>query len=257
MMEKADLSKVFARSFIANAGAIAVAALVYTVLAFTIFRPLRRSGRWACCCPATPTRGTWASGGRVRARRRHVDRAGPPRAGRLPPAAALAHLDYRRSLENGGKVPVARLVTLPIRNPLTVGCLIGLALNLAHISLPGLLETPLEMLGGVASHDAPGVRHLVAARPKAEARCGECRVVRHQRHQGRHPAAERFSARQVRAAPSRAQRPRRDGDRRAAAAQNIYVFGMRYGVRELFARDTIFRTTIVSAVVILLLAALL
>jgi hypothetical protein len=32
---------------------------------------------------------------------------------------------------------------------------------------------------------------------------------------------------------------------------------MRYGVRELFARDTIFRTTIVSAVVILVLAALL
>ena len=39
IMATADLSRVFARSFIANAGAIMVAALIYTVLALTVFRP--------------------------------------------------------------------------------------------------------------------------------------------------------------------------------------------------------------------------
>ena len=41
------------------------------------------------------------------------------------------------------------------------------------------------------------------------------------------------------------------------SAQNIYVISMRYGVRELFARDTIFTATAVSALVILALVTLL
>ncbi|MGV8850571.1 MAG: AEC family transporter, partial [Propionibacteriaceae bacterium] len=38
LIEKADLSRVFARSFIANAGAIVIAALIYTLMAVTIFK---------------------------------------------------------------------------------------------------------------------------------------------------------------------------------------------------------------------------
>ena len=259
MMEKADLSKVFARSFIANAGAILVAALVYLVIALVFFRPPpgeRTMGMLLACYTNAGNLGlpvaAYALG--------DVAWIAPVllvQVAFLQPLA-LAHLDYQRARRNGGTVPVARLMTLPFRNPLTVGCLIGLALNLAHISLPGLVETPLEMLGGVAVPTmllAFGISLRLDPRPKRGADSVESYVItvikvviqplsafllaRYALHLPEHS---------VRAVTVIAALP---------PAQNIYVFGMRYGVRELFARDTIFRTTVVSAVVILVLAALL
>jgi malonate transporter and related proteins len=259
MIEKADLSRVFARSFIANAGAIIVAGLLYLVLAFLFFRPP----------PAERTMGTllacYTNAGNLGLPVAAYALGDPTwiapvllvQVAVLQPLA-LAHLDYRRARENGGSVPVARLVTLPIRNPLTVGCLAGLGLNLAKISLPGVVEAPLVMLGGVAVPTmllAFGISLRLDPRPKRGAESLESYVIslikvgvqpltaflisRYALHLPEHT---------VRAVTVIAALP---------PAQNIYVFGMRYGVWELFARDTIFRTTAVSAAVILVLAALL
>ena len=259
MIEKADLSKVFARSFIANAGAIVVAGLLYMVLAWLVFRPPpgeRTMGALLSCYTNAGNLGLPVAAYAL----------GDPtwiapvllvQLAVLQPLA-LAHLDYCRVRENGGQVPVARLVTLPIRNPLTVGCLAGLALNLARVHLPGLVETPLAMLGGVAVPTmllAFGISLRLDPRPKRGAESIESYVItvikvviqpltafllsRYLLHLPEHT---------VRAVTVIAALP---------PAQNIYVFGMRYGVRELFARDTIFRTTAVSAAVILVLAALL
>ena len=259
MIEKADLSKVFARSFIANAGAILIAALVYTVLALVIFRPPpaeRTMGMLLACYTNAGNLGLPVAAYAL----------GDPtwiapvllvQIAILQPLA-LAHLDYQRARGSGAKVPVARLITLPFRNPLTVGCLAGLALNLAHVALPGLIQTPLEMLGGVAVPTmllAFGISLRLDPRPTHGADSTESYVItvikviiqplsafllaRYALHLPEHS---------VRAVTVIAALP---------PAQNIYVFGMRYGVRELFARDTIFRTTAVSAVVILVLAALL
>jgi len=259
MMEKADLSKVFARSFVANAGAIVVAAAVYTVLALVFFRP----------GPAERTMGTLLSS---------YTNAGnlglPVAAYALGDATwiapvllvqtavmqplALAHLDYERARGTGERVPVARLLTLPFRNPLTVGAVLGLLLNLAHLRLPGVLETPLTMLGGVAVPSmllAFGISLRLDPRPRRGPDTIESTVVTIIKV-GIQPLTAFLLARfalhldehSVRAVTVIAALP---------PGQNIYVFGMRYGVRELFARDTIFRATIVSAAVILALAALL
>lgn len=259
IMAKADLSRVFARSFIANAGAILVAAAVYSVLALTVFRP----------APEERTIGILLSS------YTNAGNLGLPVAAYalgdvtwivpvlfvqtavLQPLA-LAHLDYRRAAGNGEPVPIGRLLTLPFRNPLTVGSMIGLALNLAHLSIPGLLATPLEMLGNVAVPAmllAFGISLRLEPRPKAGAERAESYAILVIKVLVQPLTAflvARFALglpeHSVRAVTVIAALP---------PAQNIYVFSMRYGVRELFARDTIFRSTVVSAGVILLLAAVL
>ncbi len=259
IMSKADLTRVFARSFLANAGAIAAAALIYTVLAVTIFRPRSEERTIGMLLSSYTNAGNlglpvaaYALG--------DVTWIVPVllvQTAVLQPLA-LAHLDYRRAAGNGDPVPVGRLLTLPFRNPLTVGSLIGLALNIAHVTIPGVLATPLEMLGNVAVPTmllAFGISLRLEPRPKAGADSAESYVILAIKVVVQ-PLAAYLLARfalglpehSVRAVTVIAALP---------PAQNIYVFSMRYGVRELFARDTIFRATVVSAGVILLLAAVL
>ena len=259
IMEKADLSRVFARSFVANAGAIIAAALVYLLLAVTIFKrpaPERTMGMLLSCYTNAGNLGlpvaVYALGDAT-----WIAPVLLVQLAILQPAA-LTHLDYHRARETGGPVPVARLLTLPIRNPLTVACLGGLALNLAGLRLPALIETPMEMLGAVAVPVmllAFGISLRLEPRPSRNAETSESYVIiaikvliqpltafllaRYALH---------LPAQSIRAVTVIAALP---------PAQNIYIFGMRYGFRELFARDVIFRATAVSAVVILVLMAVL
>lgn len=259
IMEKADLSRVFARSFVANAGAIIAAALVYLLVAVTIFKrppPERTMGMLLSCYTNAGNLGlpvaVYALGDAT-----WIAPVLLVQLAILQPAA-LTHLDYHRARETGGPVPVARLLTLPIRNPLTVACLGGLTLNLAGLRLPALVETPMEMLGAVAVPVmllAFGISLRLEPRPSRNAETSESYVIiaikvliqpltafllaRYALH---------LPAQGVRAVTVIAALP---------PAQNIYIFGMRYGFRELFARDVIFRATAVSAVVILVLMAVL
>jgi len=259
IMEKADLSRVFARSFVANAGAIVAAALLYWLLAVTIFKrppPERTMGMLLSCYTNAGNLGlpvaVYALGDAT-----WIAPVLLVQLAILQPAA-LTHLDYHRARETGGPVPVARLLTLPIRNPLTVACLGGLALNLANLRLPALIETPMEMLGAVAVPImllAFGISLRLEPRPTRNAETAESFVIvaikvliqplsayllaRYALHL---PAASIRAVTVIAALPP---------------AQNIYIFGMRYGFRELFARDVIFRATAVSAVVILVLVAVL
>lgn len=259
IMEKADLSRVFARSFVANAGAIVAAALLYWLLAVTIFKrppPERTMGMLLSCYTNAGNLGlpvaVYALGDAT-----WIAPVLLVQLAILQPAA-LTHLDYHRARETGGPVPVARLLSLPIRNPLTVACLGGLALNLANLRLPALIETPMEMLGAVAVPImllAFGISLRLEPRPTRNAETAESFVIvaikvliqplsayllaRYALHL---PAASIRAVTVIAALPP---------------AQNIYIFGMRYGFRELFARDVIFRATAVSAVVILVLVAVL
>ncbi len=259
IMEKADLSRVFARSFAANAGAIVIAALVYVVVALVVFRPKppeRTIGMLLSCYTNAGNLGlpvaVYALGDAT-----WIAPVLLVQLAILQPAA-LTHLDYCRAKETGGPLPIARLATLPIRNPLTVAAVAGLALNLAHLQLPSLVETPLEMLGGVAVPVmllAFGISLRLEPRPARGTESAESNTIiaikvlvqplaafllaRYALHLPEHT---------VRAVTVIAALP---------PAQNIYIFSMRYGFRELFARDTIFRATAVSAVVILGLVAVL
>lgn len=259
LMEKADLSRVFARSFVANAGAIVIAALVYTLLAVTIFKrsaPERTMGILLSSYTNAGNLGlpvaVYALGDAT-----WIAPVLLVQLAILQPLA-LTHLDYHRARETGGPVPLGKILSLPVRNPLTVGCVLGLVLNMMNLRLPALLETPMEMLGAVAVPVmllAFGISLRLEPRPTRNAESAEGYVIiaikvliqpltafllaRYALH---------LPAQSVRAVTVIAALP---------PAQNIYIFGMRYGFRELFARDVIFRATAVSAVVILVLMAVL
>lgn len=62
----------------------------------------------------------------------------------------LAVLDIAQARREGRRVGVTRIVTSPIRNPLTVASLIGLIVNATNVDVPQTLLNPLEVLGGLA-----------------------------------------------------------------------------------------------------------
>ncbi|MGV8849836.1 MAG: AEC family transporter, partial [Propionibacteriaceae bacterium] len=154
--------------------------------------------------------------------------------------------------------PLGKILSLPVRNPLTVGCVLGLVMNLVNLRLPALLETPMEMLGAVAVPVmllAFGISLRLEPRPTRNAESAESYVIIAIKVLAQPLAAfllARYAlhlpAQSIRAVTVIAALP---------PAQNIYIFGMRYGFRELFARDVIFRATAVSAVVILVLMTVL
>lgn len=65
-----------------------------------------------------------------------------------PLGLALLDADVARSA--GRQLTPWRYLSLPLRNPMTIGVFIGLALNLTHTPIPTVLNTPLTMLGGLA-----------------------------------------------------------------------------------------------------------
>ncbi|MDR0284890.1 MAG: AEC family transporter, partial [Propionibacteriaceae bacterium] len=175
---------------------------------------------------------------------------------------ALAILDWQRARDQGRRPTVAAALTLPFRNPLTVGVLLGLGLNLLGRAVPGatppaFVTYPVELLGNAAiplmllafgvsirldpkpAHGAEAVESwcLVALKVLVQPvlAFGLATLL----HLG--PAA-RYAVTIVACLP---------------AAQNIFVFATRYDVRLVFARDTIFRGTLVSAGVILVAAVVL
>jgi predicted permease len=244
---------------VANAGAIVIAALVYALLAVTVFKrpaPERTMGILLSCYTNAGNLGlpvaVYALGDAT-----WIAPVLLVQLAILQPLA-LTHLDYHRARETGGPIPLGKILSLPVRNPLTVGCVLGLVLNLANLRLPALLETPMEMLGAVAVPVmllAFGISLRLEPRPTRNAETAESYVIiaikvlvqpltafllaRYALH---------LPAQSIRAVTVIAALP---------PAQNIYIFGMRYGFRELFARDVIFRATAVSAVVILVLMAVL
>ena len=81
---------------------------------------------------------------------------------------ALAVLDHTTST---GPVSIGRLLSRPLRTPLTVGSLIGLALAVTGLDLPPAVLRPARARrrdGGAG--DAAGLRHLAAPRAAPRAR---------------------------------------------------------------------------------------
>lgn len=62
----------------------------------------------------------------------------------------LAFLDIEAARDGGGPLSRRQNLLVPLRNPMTLGVLTGLALNLTGITIPQWLDTPLTMLGGLA-----------------------------------------------------------------------------------------------------------
>lgn len=64
--------------------------------------------------------------------------------------AAITILDVLKARRDGTRASVLRNLTLPFRNPMTVGVLLGLILNLLHVPLPTLITSPVQLVGSMS-----------------------------------------------------------------------------------------------------------
>jgi hypothetical protein len=157
-----------------------------------------------------------------------------------------------------GKVSVLSALLRPVRTPLTVGSLIGVAISAFDLRLPELISAPLDLLGGLAIPAmliAYGVSLRLGPRPGS----GESPVqltllitlktvvqplcaylVARFLLDLEGPAV--FAVTLIAALPT---------------AQNVFTHAVRYDRGVLLARDCIFATTLLSVPAIVLIAALL
>lgn len=167
----------------------------------------------------------------------------------------LSLLDAIKARREGHPSSWLRNLSLPFRNPMTVGTLAGLAVNLTGSSLPGLLTGTIDLVGGIAvpamliafgislrTGPLPGQRNVVET-----VTIGVLKVIVQ-------PAVAFglsmvFGLDQVTtlAVTVMAGLP---------TAQNVFVFAMRGQTAVQLARDVIFITSFASIPAVTLLAAL-
>jgi predicted permease len=257
-MVNADLGRVFDTSVLAAYGSIAAAGLTYLVLALVVWRPRAPHGLIAMLLSCYSNAGNL--GIPVAAYALHDVTWVVPvllvQVAVLQPIA-LAILDWYRAKDRGARLSVWRVVSLPVRNPLTVGVLLGLAANLAQVAQPSLaipefIAHPVQMLGAVTIPLmllAFGVSLRLDPKPAQGGEAVESWVVVALKVVVQPFVAYILAAwvlhldpATVRAVTVVAALP---------SAQNIFVFAARYDQRLVFARDTIFRATIVSVVTVI------
>ncbi len=168
---------------------------------------------------------------------------------------ALAVLDHAVS---GRGFSVARALTRPFTNPLTVGSLVGLALAVTGVELPRPIEDPLVLVGGMAVPSmllAYGISLRLGPRPghgTSAVEIGYITVLKLVVQPLTAYVAGRFlldlDAKALFAVTVLAALP---------TAQNIFVHATRYRRAEVLARDSIFVTTLLSVPAIATVAALL
>jgi predicted permease len=164
---------------------------------------------------------------------------------------AMALLDLAAARRDGRRLSWQRYVSLPFRNPITVGTLAGLALNGLQVSLPDLVWQPIDMVGGLAVPAmliAFGVSLRLDPLPGRGPHARELALVTPIKVL-LHPAiafalgagvfhlglSDLLAVTVIAALPT---------------AQNIYLISSRYHVRALLARDAIFISTIASIPVV-------
>ena len=256
VLGRADVTSVLSRSLVATASAVLVCAVLYLLAARLVWRK-----------PAADTVIGTLSSVYVNAGNLGL----PIAAYVLGDAAlvaptllmqllvlqplALAVLDHAVS---GRGFSVARALTRPLTNPLTVGSLVGLALAVSGVELPGAIEDPLVLVGGMAVPSmllAYGISLRLGPRPgngTSALEVGYISVLK----LGVQPLTAYVAGRFV-----------LDLDAKALfavtvlaalpTAQNIFVHATRYRRAEVLARDSIFVTTLLSVPAIATVAALL
>lgn len=165
---------------------------------------------------------------------------------------ALAILDATA----GRRPPVLRMLLQPLRNPLIVASALGLVVAVSGITLPDIVTAPLEMIGaaaipivllayGMSLHGArvlsPGAgrRDIVVASALKLVAMPAIAWVFAQLVFGLDGHAL-FTVVVLAGLPT---------------AQNVFTFAQRYGTATVVARDIVLVTTLVSAPVLMLLAA--
>ncbi|MCL2481982.1 MAG: AEC family transporter [Propionibacteriaceae bacterium] len=264
IMVQADLSKVFAHSVIAAYGSIAIVASLSAIVSKAVYR------RDAAETTIDAMLACYSNAGNL----------GIPVAAYalkdvtwvvpillvqlviLQPFT-LAVLDWRKARLTGIRPSVASLISLPVRNPLTLSVLLGLAINLIHgrvswFALPDFVNHPIQMLGDVAVPMmllAFGISLCLDPKPAQGAEQRQSWFVASLKVLVQPLVAYILAAWVLHLDPTSV---------RAVtvvsclpSAQNLFVIASRYEVRMVFARDTIFRGTVASVFVILVAATVL
>ncbi len=157
----------------------------------------------------------------------------------------LTVLDLLETRRSGRASSWLRNVSTPLRNPMTLGVLLGLAFNLLHIPVPGLAAQTLDMLGGLAVPCmliaygislSRGLRFDLTQRAETIYVCALKLFIQ--------PFAALVFSRLL------------GLDRQTAlaavvlaalpTAQNVFVFSSRYSTATRFSRDVILITTVLS-----------
>ena len=253
LLSRADLSHVFSTTLVVSALAIVLAGIVYLVAARLLFGTGDLAGRVVgTLCSVYTNAGnlglpvaayvlgdmTWMAPILLL------------QVGVLQPTA-LALLDLTVARGKGRRLSLGRYLTLPFRNPLTLGSLAGVLLNVLHLQLPDMLWPPIEMIAQVAVPAmllALGISLRLDPLPGLGQHAGELALVTPIKVI-LHPAIAFVLATSVFALPL----PQVLAVTVIAAlptAQNIYLISGRYHVRTLLARDAIFISTIASIPVI-------
>lgn len=169
----------------------------------------------------------------------------------------LAILDGRAAKASGTKLSISRYLLLPVRNPITVGILAGLATNLAGVQLPAPLMRPVDMIGAISVPLmllAFGVSLRLDPMPGRGGNQPETwsvvalKTVVHPLVAWALGTLFGLSGHELYAVTVLGALP---------AAQNVHVIATRHRQSELMARDAVFWSTILSVGTLLTIAALL
>lgn len=168
---------------------------------------------------------------------------------------ALALLDQTSS---GTRMTPGTIASLPLRNPMTVGSLLGLAAAVAHWHPPEVVLAPVELVAGIAVPAmliAYGVSLRLGPRPGNGAPAGQVAAV----------ASLKLIVQPLVAYLIGAYVLGLDGGTLLAVtvvaalptAQLMFVYATRYGRSTLLVRDSTLVTTILSVPAVLVIVALL
>jgi malonate transporter and related proteins len=172
----------------------------------------------------------------------------------------LAMLDLvtsRGRVPTSGRQQVLRILSRIVRNPLTIGSLLGLLLSLSGLRLPAVIADPLHLVGGMAVPamllaygvslrlgPLPGageppvqVASIVALKLIVQPTCAYLAA----RLLGLH-GLDVLAVTVIAALPT---------------AQNVFTFAVRYDTGTSLARDSIFISTIAAVPVLIVIAAVL
>ncbi|MFV0405239.1 MAG: AEC family transporter [Propioniciclava sp.] len=169
----------------------------------------------------------------------------------------LALLDTSAARESGAQMRRWRYLVLPLRNPITVGILLGLLVNLAQVPIPGPVAVAAEMMGGMA---VPLMLLSFGVSLRLDPRPGPGPHTAHLAVSVAikmlvHPFVAWFigsvlfglTGIELYAVVLLGVLP---------TAQNVYVISSQYRESELLARDAVFWTTLGSVGTLILIAAL-
>lgn len=153
---------------------------------------------------------------------------------------------------------VARALSHPVRNPLTLGSLLGLVVSVLDLQLPELVQDPLRLLGGMAVPAmlvAYGVSLRLGPRPGAGEPAGQIATIMSLKLVLQPVTAyaighfalgltgtDLLAVTVIAALPT---------------AQNVFTHAVRYDRGVVLARDSIFISTVLAVPVILVIVALL